>query len=1024
MAHSSGSSQEGQTDSKTNTHAQAVPDKTDSSAAESPENQHCYNGQRPSYYSEILPDEYISNEKYDASWYQSPFTKSVQRAEALFRNRLNPSLKRLMKQKSKDGSWESESESITSCSSRSIQRLGETLQSLSSQCHILYNPAGGRQFGCIRGLSSSEEEEFYHHPQAAAFSQHYCQLQHLMDQRAQLLFFQEYARRTQVATCFVAQLGSVLEKTRLLLPDKEQVTEQPNSTWNLNLRALCQEMQVHVSHWDLLWAKARFDFRLRRSLFSRIETLSSMRRTLCLLALQAMQLLEQCIYTALSAFTAAQLDRVPRDALVDLLCAVELYNEIVVDTKSQCKTSTQSSKLMFNSDWPQIGSSTLPKATGPTIFPVKQLMMILAQSRAQKAAKQLYTWASQQSNLLLANNSKEIKAHAKLNSRLLSSPTINIHTVQLEPQAAAEDTPQNPLHKLWSSNLPFTLFISRDRECLDTLFQVLVTSTNLLAPHIPKEPLLDRTVDLEDSVVICRRASDGEEKPSNRPRMSSRAHNAAAVDIRKSDVCLKLFSNYKNLLWKEFGKAVVRHFYYQPYNSTLGSIHQWNDEMLLLLVSWLKHSYIEDLIPEECKESLSDFCFYLLSTAAFTQWDEMKCLSLGSGLKEKCVPGAKQERCAIRTATMDLILQLFLPLHTVLQLLQHPDIESGNSESKNLKANQLALLCRSVSTVHSSTIWVMSKAYQFLASWSLAKFLLVTQGDLKDLKDSVESLVHLTRAVIRDSSVHPLIVQQTDSLSQALAELQTFSDLVLRTFSMDCKKMSTEIFEQTMPSARHWRINHKAELPSSPSDYAACAVQSVIGQVLEGVQPLSDNARIPALTEAMTAFMEAWMEHILKQKIKFSIQGALQLKQDFDLIRDLIRSEEYSLSEELHQKLLSLRVFHQVDNAIVCLLQQPMAKPYLPSRGWEPFRHCCPNSAQVMDQAAAGSLNNLESMDIQAACQQALTQAESSLTPELLSSTPQESYLAAAQQEWLDLRIHSGSRWKLPVLQCFTRSEP
>lgn len=82
-----------------------------------------------------------------------------------------------------------------------------------------------------------------------------------------------------------------------------------------------------------------------------------------------------------------------------------------------------------------------------------------------------------------------------------------------------------------------------------------------------------------------------------------------------------------------------------------------------------------------------------------------------------------------------------------------------------------------------------------------------------------------------------------------------------------------------------------------------------------------------------------------------------------------------------------------------------------------------PNSAQVMDQAA-GSLNNLESMDIQTACQQALTRAESTLTPELLSSTPPESYLAVAQQEWLDLRIHSGSRWKLPVLQCFTKSEP
>lgn len=113
---------------------------------------------------------------------------------------------------------------------------------------------------------------------------------------------------------------------------------------------------------------------------------------------------------------------------------------------------------------------------------------------------------------------------------------------------------------------------------------------------------------------------------------------------------------------------------------------------------------------------------------------------------------------------------------------------------------------------------------------------------------------------------------------------------------MDCKRMSVEIFEQTMPSAKHWRISHKtgtdamnanvcllvlnsvlnmmfifSELPSSPSDYAASAAQSVIGQVLEGVQTLPEDARVPALAEAMTAFMEAWMEHILKQKIKFRL---------------------------------------------------------------------------------------------------------------------------------------------------------
>ena len=47
------------------------------------------------------------------------------------------------------------------------------------------------------------------------------------------------------------------------------------------------------------------------------------------------------------------------------------------------------------------------------------------------------------------------------------------------------------------------------------------------------------------------------------------------------------------------------------------------------------------------------------------------------------------------------------------------------------------------------------------------------------------------------------------------------------------------------------------------------AAQSVIGQVLEGVAPLSDDARVQTLGITMTGFMEAWMEHILKHKIRF-----------------------------------------------------------------------------------------------------------------------------------------------------------
>ncbi|GAA6220908.1 coiled-coil domain-containing protein 142 isoform X1 [Lates japonicus] len=335
----------------------------------------------------------------------------------------------------------------------------------------------------------------------------------------------------------------------------------------------------------------------------------------------------------------------------------------------------------------------------------------------------------------------------------------------------------------------------------------------------------------------------------------------------------------------------------------------------------------------------------------------------------------------------------------------------------------------------------MSKAYQFLSSWSLSKFLLITQGDLKVLRASVEMMVHQTKSLVMNSDSDQsalqnhsqlLLRQQLEALDRAVSELQTFSTVVLKTFSTDCKRMSGEIFEQTMPSSVHWRPSHRTGYPSSPSEYSYLAAQTVIGQVLEGVALLPDDARVQALSITMTAFLEAWMEHILRQKIKFSVQGALQLKQDFDSIRELIQSDKYGLSAELHQRLLSLRVFQQVDSAVVCLLQQPQAKPYLQSRAWGPFTRCCPanSSRDSMGEAVGSSITNLRCME-----GEDLTQSDPSVVttelPPVDPSTPGEPYLApslalgAAQQEWLDLRIHSSTRrWRLPGLRCFSKSEP
>ncbi|KAM4586591.1 coiled-coil domain-containing protein 142 [Fundulus diaphanus] len=234
-----------------------------------------------------------------------------------------------------------------------------------------------------------------------------------------------------------------------------------------------------------------------------------------------------------------------------------------------------------------------------------------------------------------------------------------------------------------------------------------------------------------------------------------------------------------------------------------------------------------------------------------------------------------------------------------------------------------------------------------------------------------------------------------------------------------------------MPSTVHWRPSQMTGFPSCPSEYASLAAQAVTGQVLEAVAPLSEDARVQALSVTMTAFMEAWMEHILRQKIKFSVQGALQLKEDFDSIREMIKSDKYGLSAELHQRLLSLSVFQQVDSAL-CLLQQPQAKLYLQRRAWDPFTHCCPvkSGRDSMDPAVGNNITNLGFVE-----DEELTQSDPSIVtsalPPLDTSTPAEPYLAssivlgAAQQEWLDLRIHSTTRrWRLPGFQCLSKTKP
>ncbi|XP_039478175.1 uncharacterized protein ccdc142 isoform X3 [Oreochromis aureus] len=649
----------------------------------------------------------------------------------------------------------------------------------------------------------------------------------------------------------------------------------------------------------------------------------------------------------------------------------------------------------------------------------------------------------------LQHSSAELLFQVFVSSSDLLAPLVS-HTPT--PERLNEQPLQTPVTDVLNGKVDSTILSARVTNTPDSV--ELNRESSKLNKDQNVERIQQEWAELEITVPDPTSRSEKEEMfeaemKTLEPDLVCWSHSVQWLDLGESLVFADLLEQYHTLLRAFCSRALWLQLQVPVAGHTAGSINLQEHHRGFQFIHRLCQASDTGQVPKESEVMLEDLSLYVLLVTAHAQWDYELCRTLGSTLTDKClvnqrssfvVRSSKKDENVTTSATMERFLLLLPPLLSSLRCHQSHSRASGPFSlfPCSLQRQTVSLVLASVQL---SAVWVMSKAHQFLSSWSLNKFLLITQGDLTVMRESLEALVHQTKSLVmnshsdQQSTLHThsqlLLQQQLETLDRARSALQTFSSVMLRTFSSDCKQRSGEIFEHTMPPAVHWKPSRRTGFPNSPSEYASLAAQTVIGQVLEGVAPLSDDARVQALSITMTAFMEAWMEHILRQKIKFSVQGALQLKQDFDSIREMIQSDQYGLSAELHQQLLSLRVFQQVDSAVVCLLQQPQAKPYVQSRSWEPFTRCCPadRNRDSTDAAVGSSIANLRCME-----GEDLPQSDSSYTPTDLPpvdpSTPAEPYLApslvlgAAQQEWLDLRIQTSvRRWRLPGLPCLSNSE-
>ncbi|KAM6179373.1 coiled-coil domain-containing protein 142 isoform 1-T1 [Erethizon dorsatum] len=436
-----------------------------------------------------------------------------------------------------------------------------------------------------------------------------------------------------------------------------------------------------------------------------------------------------------------------------------------------------------------------------------------------------------------------------------------------------------------------------------------------------------------------------------------------------------LWSQYWTLLWAACAQGLDLH------------LGPWREHRAV--AQQLSEALVRASLPQECVKELASLCHNLLHQSLIWSWDQGFCQALASAAL------GDQSSPASHCHTTELLRQLFAPLLDTLQ-----ECRSG------LIPCQPPGLC----TLQITLLWFLGRTQQHLAAWAPDSFLLLIQKHLPPLLHEAEALSSLTSEENLTLEVEQQLGLEIQKLT---AQMQLLPEESLSLFFQECHKQATQGFKLYMPQGRYWRLRLCPELPRVPSEYAGLVVHTVLEPVLQGVQGLPPQAQALALSQALTAILGAWLDHILTHRIRFSLQGALQLRQDFGVVRELLEEEQWDLSPELRQTLLMLSIFQQLEGALLCLLQQPLPKTRVHRRS-----PCCCVCNEVQTTGLGSSLNSLENLEpsLQPGVPPApTTQLQSTLG---VGRPSLEAYLVGNQQAWLALRQHQRSHWYLPFLSC------
>lgn len=201
----------------------------------------------------------------------------------------------------------------------------ETAKALAKAFKIL-NPLG---HVCKRTVEHGSS--FSHCKQAVIFGRKYAELRQLMEARAKLRLVRDYTSRINAAAMFVRDLETVAMEEFQTWHDicHDSLTGTPQTRLDC-LSSVCEDLRIHMNHWNSIKQLTHTDRWLRPLLPSLCFEMDAVRQKLFHLRDHAIWWIDRLIRIGLQVLAHCDLERFSQDALWSITRGLEDFNNIVV----------------------------------------------------------------------------------------------------------------------------------------------------------------------------------------------------------------------------------------------------------------------------------------------------------------------------------------------------------------------------------------------------------------------------------------------------------------------------------------------------------------------------------------------------------------------------------------------------------------------------------------------------------------------------------------------------------------------